>query len=107
MKKHQGLSVIASIFVAATLAASTSRILVTNSAGTEVHVIDPSTNKVVQVIGGIEVPHGVAASPDGSRIYISNESESVLNIVDAKSAKTLKKVPLSGHPNNIAVTKDG
>jgi YVTN family beta-propeller protein len=107
MKKYVSLAGICSIFLAATLVASTSRILVTNSAGTEVHVIDPATNKVVQVIEGIEVPHGVASSPDGSRIYISNESESVLNVVDSKSGKTIKKVPLSGHPNNIAVTKDG
>ncbi len=40
-------------------AASTARIYVTDSAGDSVHVIDPATNKVVQVIKGIEVPHGV------------------------------------------------
>src|SRR5450759_4271210 len=107
MKKYFSLAGLCSIFLAAPLVASTARIYVTNSAGTEVHVIDPATNKVVQVIEGIEVPHGVAFSPDGSRVYISNESESVLNVVDSKSGKTIKKVPLSGHPNNIAVTKDG
>jgi YVTN family beta-propeller protein len=95
------------LFLSLPLAASTSRIYVTNSAGTEVHVVDPATNKVVQVIEGIEVPHGVNFSPDGSRVYISNESESVLNVVDQKTGKTIKKVPLSGHPNNITVTKDG
>jgi YVTN family beta-propeller protein len=95
------------LLLALPLAASTARIYVTNSAGTEVHVIDPTTNKVVQVIEGIEIPHGVNFSPDGSRVYISNESENVLNVVDQKTGKTIKKVPLSGHPNNIAVTKDG
>ena len=87
--------------------ASTARIYVTNSAGTNVHVVDPATNKVVQVIEDIERPHGVQFAPDGSRVYISNESESVINIIDAKTGKTIKKVSLSGHPNNIAVTKDG
>jgi YVTN family beta-propeller protein len=86
---------------------STARIYVTNSAGDTLDVIDPSTNEVVQVIHGIELPHGVGFSPDGSRIYVSNESESVLDVVDRQSAKILKKVPLSGHPNNMAVTRDG
>ncbi|OFV90594.1 MAG: hypothetical protein A3H28_14815 [Acidobacteria bacterium RIFCSPLOWO2_02_FULL_61_28] len=95
------------ILVAMPLAASTVRIYVTNSAGTNIHVVDAATNQVVQVIEGIEVPHGVAASPDGSRVYISNESEHVLNVVDQKTGKTIKKVPLSGRPNNIAITKDG
>src|SRR6266550_3374987 len=83
------------------------RIYVTNSAGDTVDVIDSATNKIVQVIGGIELPHGVAFSPDGSRVYISNESESVLDVLDGKSGKLLQKVSLSGRPNNIAITKDG
>ncbi len=95
------------ILAAVPLVASTARIYVTNSAGTNVHVVDPATNKVVQVIEDIERPHGVQFAPDGSRVYISNESESVINIIDAKTGKTIKKVSLSGHPNNIAVTKDG
>lgn len=96
-----------SVLLALPAAATTARIYVTNSAGTQVHVVDPATNKVVQVIEGIEVPHGVNFSPDGSRVYISNESEDALNVVDQKTGKTLKKVPLTGHPNNITVTKDG
>ena len=59
------------------------------------------------MIDGIEVSHGAGASPDGSRIYISDEAESTLDVVDAKTLKVLKKIPLSGHPNNMAVGKDG
>jgi YVTN family beta-propeller protein len=87
--------------------ASTVRIYVTDSAGDSIHVIDPATNKVVQVIKGIEVPHGVNFSPDGKRVYVTNEADSTLDIVDQKSGKVIKKVPLSGHPNNLAVSKDG
>src|SRR5438034_10003056 len=83
------------------------RIYATNSAGDSVHVIDPATNKVVQVIEGIETPHGVDFAPDGSRVYISNEADSTLDVVDRKTGTIVKKVPLSGHPNNIAVTRDG
>src|SRR5207342_69851 len=83
------------------------RIIQTNSAGDNVHIIDPVTNKVVGVIEGIEVNHGAGVAPDGSRIYISDEAESTLDIVDAKTLKVIKKIPLSGHPNNMAVGKDG
>ena len=82
-------------------------IYVTNSAGDTIDGIDPATNKVVQVIHGIELPHGIALSPDGARIYVSNEAESVLDVVDRKSGEIVSKVPLSGRPNNLTVTKDG
>jgi YVTN family beta-propeller protein len=86
---------------------SVALIYVTNSAGDTIDVIDPTANRVVQVIRGIELPHGITFSPDGARVYVSNESESLLDVVDQKSGEILRKVPLSGRPNNIAITKDG
>ncbi len=83
------------------------RIYVTSSAGDTIDVVDASTNKVVQVIEGIELPHGVTFSSDGTRAYVSNESESVLDVVDTQSGAVLRKVPLSGRPNNLAITPDG
>jgi YVTN family beta-propeller protein len=59
------------------------------------------------VISGIETPHGVDFSPDGSRVYVSNEAETTLDVVDRRTGKVIRKIPLTGHPNNIAVTKDG
>src|SRR4029077_2542898 len=79
------------------------RIIQTNSAGDNVDIIDPATNKVVGVIEGIEVNHGAAVAPDGSRIYVSDEAQSTLDVVDAKTLKVTKRVPLTGHPNNVAV----
>src|ERR1700686_1556056 len=99
--RHLGL------LIALPLAASTVRIIQTNSAGDDVSIIDPATNKVVGVIHGIEVNHGAAVAPDGSRYYISNEGERTLDVVDEKTLKVTRKVPLSGHPNNIAISKDG
>src|SRR5262245_53122766 len=95
------------VAAAAPADAGTVRVYVTNSAGDSIHVIDAATNKVVQVIRGIEAPHGIDFAPDGTRVYVSNEADSTLDVVDRKSGKLVKKVPLSGHPNNIAVTKDG
>jgi len=86
---------------------SAARIYVTNSAADTIDVVDPATNKIVQVIRGIELPHGINFSPDATRVYVSNESESVLDVIDALSGNILQKIPLSGRPNNISVTKDG
>ena len=83
------------------------RIIQTNSAGDNVHIIDPATNTVVGVIEGIEVGHGAGVAPDGRRIYISDEAESSLDVVDGKTLKVFKRIPLSGHPNNMAVGRDG
>ncbi len=83
------------------------RIIQTNSAGDNVDIIDPTTNKVVGVIEGIEVNHGVAAAPDGSRIYVSDEAQSTLDVADSMTFKVIKRIPLSGHPNNIAISPDG
>src|SRR6266446_4439681 len=98
--KHLGL------LLALPLAASSVRIIQTNSAGDDVSIIDPATNKVVGVIRGIEVGHGAAAAPDGSRYYISNEAESTLDVVDQKTLKVTKSIPLSDHPNNLGISKD-
>lgn len=83
------------------------RIIQTNSAGDNAHIIDPATNKVVGEIKEIEVNHGVAAAPDGSQLYFSNEALHTLDIVDARALQVTKRVPLSGRPNNISISRDG
>jgi YVTN family beta-propeller protein len=87
--------------------AGTVRIVQTNAAGDNVHLIDPITNKIVAEITGIEVPHGAAAAPDGSRFYFSNEADHTLDVVDGRSLAVTRKVPLSGRPNNVAISRDG
>jgi len=95
------------LFAALPVAAATARIYVANRGGTAIDVIDPTTNKVVQVIKGIEAPEVIRFSPDGSRLYITSRSEDVLDVRDRKSGKVIKKVPLSGWANDAMVTTDG
>ena len=83
------------------------RIIQTNAAGDDSYVIDPATNEVVGVIGDVEIPHGIAAAPDGSQLYLSNESRHSLDIVDSRTLRVKRRIPLSGRPNNISVSKDG
>src|ERR1700692_3568771 len=83
------------------------RIIQTNSAGDNIHIIDPVANKVVGEIKGIEASHGVAVARDGTRIYISEEAKRTLDVVDGKTLEVTKRIPLSGVPNLIALTPDG
>ena len=101
------LAAVAALVIPAAAAAQTVRIVQTNSAGDNVHVIDPITNTVVGEIQGIERAHGAAPSPDGKKLYVANESDDTVDIVDMQTLKVVKKVELIGRPNNIAITPDG
>jgi len=89
------------------LLAGSVRIYQTNSAGDDLDVIDPATNQVVMKIKDIEAAHGVTFSPNGVRAYITCEGDSTVWVVETKDGRLLSKIPLSGHPNNIAVSNDG
>ncbi len=94
--------------VIATPASAQVRIVQTNSGSTgNVHLIDPATNRVVGEVTGVPVNHGAAAAPDGSRLYVSSEAEQTLHVVDGTTLKTVARVPLSGRPNNISISRDG
>ncbi len=105
----QRVALTAAVTLALTAAGSASsvRIIQTNSAGTTVHLIDPATNRVVGVINGIEVNHGVTSAPDGSKLYITNEAGKTLDVVDARTLKVIRRIELTAHPNNVSISKDG
>lgn len=83
------------------------RILQTNSRGDNIHLIDPSTHRIVGEITGVPINHGAAAAPDGSRLYFSSEAEQTLTVVDGKTLQVTKKITLTGRPNNISISRDG
>ena len=95
--------------VAAPLGAQTGRVRIvqTNAAGDNVHLIDPTTHEVVHVIHGIPMAHGVTSAPDGSALYFSNEVDHTLDVVPTSTLRVTKQIPLTGRPNNIAITPDG
>lgn len=98
---------ISGVAVASSSGAGRVVIIQTNAAGDNIHLIDAATNTVVAEIGGIEVNHGAAAAPDGSRLYFSNEADHTLDVVDVQTLAVTKKIPLSGRPNNISIGSDG
>src|ERR1043165_5425279 len=103
----KGCAALLALTLPIALHAATVRIVQTNAAGDSVMLIDPATNKVGGSIEGIEVNHGAAVAPDGSRFYITNEADSTVDVADGKTLKVIKHIPLTNHPNNIAVSRDG
>lgn len=83
------------------------RIIQTNAASDTSTIIDPVTNQAIGEITDIEIPHGVVGAPDGSQLYITNEAMHSLDIVDSRTLRVKRRIPLSGRPNNVAVTGDG
>jgi len=82
-------------------------IVQTNSAGDNVSLIDPTTDKVVAEVPEAEVIHGAAAAPDGSRLYLSDEALDTVDVVETKTMRITKRIPLTGRPNNLAINKNG
>ena len=68
------------------------RIVQTNSAGDNIYIIDPVTNKVVGEIKGIEMAHGIAVAQDNSRIYVSEEAD--------EHARRFRREDPAGHQTN-------
>lgn len=99
--------VLASALAWASGAAAQVRIIQTNSRGDNIHLIDPATHRIVGEVTGVPINHGAAAAPDGSRLYFSSEAEQSLHVVDGRTLAVTKKIPLTGRPNNISISKDG
>src|SRR5204862_230276 len=108
------LASLAILAIPATVAlrAATIRIVQTNAAGDSVMLIDPVTNKVVGEIAGIEVNHGAAVAPDGSRFYITVDfaTHKVADTIKAPEVPAAERVTegLQGSPSHgLAVSPDG
>src|SRR3977135_1396386 len=95
------------LLLALPLTAAPVRIYVANSAGDNISVIDPVTDRVIGDIHVSRNPHGIVPSPDGKRFYISSETENVLDVVDRGSSHIISRVPIGPRPNNVAITPAG
>ena len=83
------------------------KLYVTNSLGDDITVIDLEALKVVGDIKVGERVHGVAAQADGRRLFTTIESERNLKVIDTATDNVINTIPLTGRPNQCAVTPDG
>jgi len=79
------------------------RIIQTNYAGSNAHVIDPVTNTVVDIIEGVPKAHAAVNHPDGTYFYFANEHAHQVDVVDAKTLEVVDAIPLIDRPNKLVV----
>jgi YVTN family beta-propeller protein len=92
-------------------AAPPAKVYVANSAGNDLHVIDPATNKVVKRVEVGPQPHGLAATADGRRMFLTIENgdgeEGELVWFDPATDSVMRRLKVGPRPNQLAVTPDG
>jgi YVTN family beta-propeller protein len=81
------------------------RIIQTNNAGTNAHLIDPTTHKVIAIINDVPNAHAAADHPDGLYYYFANELHNTIDVVDTRTLRPIMHIPLSGTPNKPAINK--
>jgi YVTN family beta-propeller protein len=87
------------------------KLYVANSAGNDIHVIDPATNKVIKRIEVGPQPHGVVATRNGDQMFLTIENtdgeEGELVWFDPVSDKVTRRMNIGPRPNQLACTPDG
>lgn len=84
-----------------------SLVLVTNSEGDDIDVIDLER---LALAGDWKVgdhPHGIAVPQNGRVVYTTIETEKALKSLDSSTGKVLGVLSLPGRPNQCAVTPNG
>ncbi len=69
--------------------------------GTEIVVIDTTTNKIVGRIADTPRVHGIAIVPEINRGFTTNGGENKVSIVDLKTLATVSKVETGGNPDAV------
>src|SRR5438309_11708482 len=80
---------------------------VANSRGSDVAVVDLATLKIRdRIILGDRV-HGLATDASGRTLFATVESDNTLRLIDTATDRLIATIPLSGRPNECAVTPVG
>ncbi len=107
MRSLKLLAVLSALATGASLWASRAILYVTNSGGDDVTLVDVATNQVIGSIRTGSAPHGLEASPDGTRVYVSGETDDDIVAIDTAASAVLWKAPIGDRPNHIAISADG
>jgi YVTN family beta-propeller protein len=87
------------------------KLYVANSAGNDIHVIDPQTNKVLHRVEVGPQPHGMVATADGRQMFLTLENndgdEGELLWFDPATDRVTRRMKVGPRPNQLACTPDG
>jgi hypothetical protein len=80
------------------------RILQTNSAGTDVFVFDPETMEQVGYIPNLPHNHGATVHADGTHYYFTNEHEQTVDVVNTQTFEVEERIQLANGPHNLSAS---
>jgi DNA-binding beta-propeller fold protein YncE len=69
--------------------------------------VDPVTFRERRRIKVDPHPHGLAASPDGSKVYLASDKTGNFQVVDVRRGAVVAQIPIGSDPNQMTLTKDG
>ena len=69
--------------------------------------VDPYTFREIRRIKVDPRPHGLAASPDGSKVYLASDKTGNFQVVDVRRGAVVSSIPIGNDPNQMTLTKDG
>jgi YVTN family beta-propeller protein len=105
------MAVIATCLVPVESPRSVQKLYVANSAGTDLHVIDSATNRVIRRVEVGPEPHGLCATASGDRMFVTIENttgdEGELLWLDPATDTVTKRLKIGPRPNQPACTPDG
>lgn len=87
------------------------KLYVASSAGNDIYVIDPATNRVIKRVEVGPEPHGLTATARGDKIFMTIENtkgeRGELLWFDPVSDTVTRRLAVGPRPNQLAVTPDG
>lgn len=109
--KRVAIAVIAMALAFPEIVGATTKLYVANSAGNDVHVIDPATNRVIKRVEVGPQPHGLVATPDGKQMFITIENTEgeagELVWFNPVTDRVTRRMKIGPRPNQLACTPDG
>ncbi|WUF49811.1 phospholipase [Streptomyces sp. NBC_00483] len=96
------------------ITAAAGKVYVANSGTNTVAVVDRSTNKITKKITVGVYPHGLAASPDGTRVYVADTGPDTgsggsrdISVIDVATDTVTATYQAGEAPYTVAVSPDG
>jgi YVTN family beta-propeller protein len=87
------------------------KLYVANSLGTDIHVIDTATNRVLRRVEVGPQPHGLAATAAGDRLFVTVENTAgeagELVWLDPATDTVTRRIKVGPRPNQLACSPDG
>lgn len=74
---------------------------------TQISIINPGTNTVVQKVDIGVYPFGIVMSPDGKRVYTVNKNADNIKVLNTSTNTVMATYKVGFHPTSIFISPDG